>query len=402
MTTTSPPALLPALRQLVVPVYLPWAMALLGGGIVLPVLPLYLEDQGLSLTMVGAVIGATGIGSAIGGLPASAFGARAGNDRLNFVALVVQAATVAALGFTSVALALLVLRVAYGVGQAGGGQSRQVYISRSVDGRVRGRVMSLVGGTHRFTLIIGPLLGGWVFERWGAEEVFVLSGLVTSIGLLWIVLPGGRDPLDRPEPDDRGAVAPALWRHRRLLARAALGPMLVMAARDGRYVVVPLIGDRLELSGAEIGALVAVGTAADFLLFPVSGFVMDRFGRLFSMVPAFSLMAFGLLLLGLADTATQAVVAGIVIGVGNGLSSGAMLTMVTDLAPDDARGPFIAGFNMASASGHLVGPVIVGWAADAIGLGASAIALAIALVVGLSWIVLVIGETGRQEPTIAR
>ena len=395
---TAPPPLVPALRRLFVPVYFPWAMSLLGAGVLLPVLPLYLKDEGLSLTMVGLVIGAAGLGSALGGLPASAFAEKQGNDRRMFGALALQSVALAALGLTGLAVALIVLRVAYGLGLAGSGQSRQLYIARSVDTAVRGRVMSWVGGTHRFTLVIGPLLGGYVFERWGAESVFVLAGAITSVALLWIVLPGGRDPDDKPsEHDETMSVGPTLWRHRRLLARASLGPLLVMAARDGRYVVLPLIGDRLELDGAQIGALVAVGTAADFLLFPVSGFVMDRFGRLASMVPAFSLMTFGLVLLGVADTAAQAVVAGIVIGVGNGLSSGAMLTMASDLAPADGRGPFIAGFNMVSSTGQLLGPFIVGWAADVIGLGASAIALAVVLAIGLSWIVFVIGETGRTR-----
>ncbi len=391
----SAPALVPELRRLVPPVYFPWAMPFLGMGITLPVLPLHLEDSGLSLSTVGLVVGATGVGSALGGVPASAFGDRWGNDRLMFTAVALQAATLAAFGLTDLAIVLLVLRAALGVGMAGAGLSRQVYISRSVDIGVRGRVMALVGGNHRLTLVVGPLLGGWVYEEWGGEAVFVLAGAVTALGLLWIVLPGGADPHDGPDQrESNGAVGPVLWHHRRLLARAALGPMLVMAARDGRYVVVPLIGDRLELSGTEIGALVAVGTAADFLLFPVSGFVMDRFGRLFSMVPAFSLMAGGLVLLAVADTGAQAVVAGVVMGIGNGLSSGAMLTMASDLAPADGRGPFIAGFNMASGVGHLLGPIIVGWAADAIGLGASAVALAVALAIGLVWIVVMIGETG--------
>ena len=371
---------------------------MLGATVLLPVLPLYLIERGISLSLVGVIVGAVGVGSALGGLPASVFGQRFGNDALMFVSIAIQAAVVLAFGFTGLAIALVVLRTAEGIGMSGTRQSRQVYIARSVDVGVRGRVMSLVGGAHRFTFVIGPPLGGWVYEMWGPESAFVLAAAITAIGLFWIALPGGADPNDnRHRQAEQPRVRVALLRHRRLLARASLGPMLIMAAREGRYVVIPLIGFRLELSPIAIGALVAVGTTADFLLFPVSGFIMDRFGRLYSMVPAFSLMAFGLLLLGVAGSASEAVVAGVVIGVGNGLSSGSMLTMSTDLAPDDAHGPFIAGFSMAAGVGRLAGPVIVGWAAQSIGLGASAVALAITLGFGLSWIVFVIGETGRPN-----
>ena len=398
MTAVERPRLTTELRRLAVPVYLPWTLPALGGGVLLPVLPLYLKDQGISLSLIGVIIGAAGVGSALGGVPASVFAERLGNDRLLFVSIAVQAVVALALGFTGVAVALVVLQVAMGIGMSGTRQSRQVYISRRVEVDRRGRVLSLVGGTNRFAVVIGPLMGGWVYGTWRAEAVFALAATVTAVGLLWIVLPGGADPDDghdkRPEHSGFGI---AMRRHRRLLVRSALGPMLVTAARHGRFVVIPLIGDRPALSGAAIGALVALGTAADFLLFPVSGFIMDRYGRLFSMVPAFSLMALGLVLLGIAGTASAAVVAGIVIGVGNGLSSGSMLTMAADLSPSDASGPFIAGFNMALGIGSLVGPIIVGWAAQAIGLGASAIVLAITLGFGLTWIAFVIGETGRSN-----
>ncbi len=398
MTAVERPGLGAELRRLAVPVYLPWSLPMLGGTVLLPVLPLYLIEQGISLSLAGVIIGAVGVGSVLGGVPASVFGQRFGNDTLMFVSVAMQAGVVLAFGFTELAVALVVLRVATGIGMSGTRQSRQVYIARSVDVGVRGRVMSLVGGTHRFTFVVGPLLGGWVYDMWGSESVFVVAAAITAVGLLWIALPGGADPHDSHHRRvEQPRVGVALRRHGRLLARVSLGPMLIMAAREGRYVVIPLFGDRFELSASAIGALVAVGTAADFVLFPVAGFIMDRFGRLYSMVPAFGLMALGLLLLAVAGSTSEVVVAGIVIGVGNGLSSGSMLTMSTDLAPSDAYGPFIAGFSMAAGVGRLVGPTVVGWAAESIGLGASAFALAITLGLGLSWVVFVIGETGRSK-----
>jgi MFS family permease len=114
-----------------------------------------------------------------------------------------------------------------------------------------------------------------------------------------------------------------------------------------------------------------------------------------SMVPAFSLMAVGLAMLGLADSVGQAVVAGIVIGVGNGMSSGTMLTLSTDLAPSEEPGPVIAGFQ--TVSGSFSGPLLVRWVADISGLGRAPMALAVTLVVGVIWIVLASGEAGKRS-----
>lgn len=400
MTTTAP--LAPELRRLAVPLYFPWGMATLGAGVILPVLPVYLEESGLRLSVVGVVTAAAGLGSALGGVPASSLAERRGTDRLLVVALLGLAGTTALLGATDVAVLLVALQMVNGLAFAGITQSRQLVVARSTQVRLRGRVNSFVGGLHRLTFVIGPLIGGVVFDRFGAQATFGLAGALTACGLAFSVLPGGRDDTPLAAPEHRVRVVPSIWRHRARLARAGLGPLLIMAARRGRYVVVPLIGDELALSGAAIGALVAVGTAADFVLFPVSGYVMDRWGRLASMVPAFSLMAVGLLLLGLADTVTQAVVAGVIMGIGNGMSSGSMLTISTDMAPRDEPGPFLAGFHTMTGAGSFVGPLIVGWVAEAVGLGAAAIALAVTLGIGVAWIVFVIGETATVPDGIRR
>ena len=69
---------------------------------------------------------------------------------------------------------------------------------------------------------------------------------------------------------------------------------------------------------------------------------MDRFGRLYSIVPAFTVMAIGLVLLGLADGATGVAV-GVLIGGGNGLTS-EPCSPGADLAPEEED--YLAGFNL--------------------------------------------------------
>jgi MFS family permease len=210
-----------------------------------------------------------------------------------------------------------------------------------------------------------------------------------------------RSPI--PARSDVGAIkqlglAPAIRAHWRPLLLAGVVPLLVMTVREGRFVVLPLIGDELGLRPTAIGAVITVGTAADLLLFPAAGWIMDRFGRLFAMIPAFSLITVGLVLLGLADDTRAVVLAGAVIGVGNGLSSGSMLTLGSDLAPGDATAPFLAGLAAMQDGGRVVGPLLVGAVAGAASLGTASVVLAGVLVVAMVWLVLVIGETRHNSP----
>ena len=98
-------------------------------------------------------------------------------------------------------------------------------------------------------------------------------------------------------------------------------------------MAVPLIAAELDLILAAIGGLVAIGTGADLLLFPVSGYLMDRYGRLYAIVPSFVLVTAGLVMLDYTDSGTKIAVAGVVMGVGSGIGAGTMLTVASDLAP---------------------------------------------------------------------
>ena len=86
---------------------------------------------------------------------------------------------------------------------------------------------------------------------------------------------------------------------------------------------------------------------------------------------------------------------GPLVGIGNGMSAGTMLTLGTDLAPDDSPGQFLSALASVQNLGRILGPLIVGWFADAVGLRASAVALAVVMFVAITWIVVLIGETSE-------
>ena len=132
-------------------------------------------------------------------------------------------------------------------------------------------------------------------------------------------------------------------------------------------------------------------------MFPAAGATMDRFGRLAAMVPAYGLMALGLFGLALAQSATAAVVASIVMGIGNGLASGTLLTLSSDLAPDNDPGPFLAAIATISDVGKFVGPLVVGVVADSANLSTAAAVLGALLVVAVAWLLLLVGETGEPS-----
>jgi len=393
------------LRGLVLPVYLPWMTGGLGVAMLIPVLPVYLRESGMSFTLVSIVLAAAGLGAMIGGLPMGALLGRVGEDRVMVVALVVITVTTAALGVTTAVIGLTALRLAHGVGSIGLDLSRQTFMTRNVTAGHRGRSMALMGGARRFATLLGPLIGGVLADQVGYTWTFAVSGAITLVGLIPVLATrsqadnnlGTRSPATVTEPG--ASLWASLKQHRKALVVGGVGPALVVSVREGRLIVLPLIGASLDLSNTSIGLLVAVGTGADLALFPVAGFLMDRFGRLSAIVPAFSLMGAGLIVLAFADSAATVTIAGVIMGVGNGMSAGTMLTLGSDLAPEDSPGQFLAGLAALQNFGRVLGPLVVGWFADAMGLGASAAALAVVMFVAIAWIVVLIGETAPPGPS---
>ena len=387
-----PPSARPMIARLIKPLYLPALFATMGVGMIIPVLPLYLREAGFSYTLVTTVIAAWGVGSLIGQIPLGALIARIGERVVMVGALLVMALAIGLLGVFAVTIAMIGLRMAAGIGSAGWLLSRHSFMTTTIPEDVRGRASSFFGGVNRVGMLIGPVIGGLVASRWGFETAFALTGVVTALGILplfWADQAIG----DRPEPSDVGQLRTVIKERWRALASAGTVQMGVVTVRAGREAIVPLLGVSLGLEISEVGLLVAAGSASDLALFPVAGMLMDRFGRLAALVPSMSLFGVGLLLAGWADTAFMLVVAGLVMGLGNGLGAGTMMTIGSDLAPEHEPSRFLSVLGSTRDLGRIIGPLLVGWFADSLGLSTSAVVLAVVAFATSVFTARVLGDT---------
>ena len=172
-----------------------------------------------------------------------------------------------------------------------------------------------------------------------------------------------------------------------------------MAIRYGRLVVLPLHGEAVGLSPGQVGVVIAASSAVDMVLFPVSGVIMDRWGRLRAIVPCFVTMGVGMALVPLAHGFGSLVAVSLLIGIGNGLGAGTMLTVSTDLAPEQGTSEFLAALAVLRDAGQVLAPLLVGVLADSAGLGGAAVALGALGVAGAAVFAFGVGET--QAPTPA-
>ncbi len=363
-----------------------------------PLLPLYLAEIGLSDSSLGLVIAAAGVGGMVSQVGWGRLIDRWGDNAVMAAAVAVICFGVVAFGVIGSAVALGTLRLAAGMGSAGWVLSRQTFLTRVTDPVSRGKAMALFGGTTRTAFLVGPIVAGFVAEWAGFGTAFAVSALTTSIGLVPLLVAGSTDATV-PHSEGQTPARPSLRPHVRPLVLAGTGQILVITARTGRYVVLPLIGAQVGLSIREVGLLVSIGGLADLLLFPVSGYLMDRYGRLFAIVPAFCLMGAGLMILAVSSTGLGVAIAAVIVGVGNGLGSGTMLTLSADLAPAVAPSGFLAALGTIRDAGKVAGPAAVGIITDVASLSISAFTMGATAVVAAAVIAFGIGETLDRSPT---
>ncbi|QBE49288.1 MFS transporter [Leucobacter triazinivorans] len=414
------------LRRMAPSIYGPTILFTLGEFAMMPLIPVIAVDMGAGLGLSGVIASAVVVGQLVGNLPASWVVARAGER----VAMLIASA-VALLGVIGVAFApnVAVLGAAVfvvGFAAATFGLARHSFMTTRVPFAIRARALSLIGGSHRLGRFAGPFLAAGLLTATGssAAPVWAFAVCLVLAALLVAFAPdperviappaGGADAGGArggdsagPASARAGGIAAAIREGRGPLLRIGGSAAVLSGLRSVKDVLLPLWGVSIGMDAAAIALVVGVSGTIDFALFYTSGQVMDRFGRLWAALPATSAMALSFLVLActhdLPGAEAWLLGCAVVIGIGNGLSSGILLTLGADLAPGDDPAPYLAAWRTLTDLGGAVAPLAVS-AIAAVSLPLAAAATGVLAVLGSAgfarWIPRYIPRArgGRRDP----
>lgn len=351
------------LRSVVLGAFVPSLVFEVGIGAMLPIVAITATHLGASLAVAGIMAALVPIGQLLADMPAGALAARLGDRRAMMLA-----GLVSAVGFVGCALAPHLAVLALGVLLIGGATAvfnlaRHAYLTEITPPLRRARVLSTLAGVHRIGLFIGPFAGAAVIHGNGLRAGYWLA-LGTSLAATAVIT------AVRPEGDEHGPAAPAgsrqtrsLWsvltEHRQVFATLGVAVLLVGAVRGARQTVLPLWGEHLGLDPAVTSVVFGVAGAADMLLFYPAGKVMDAFGRLWIGIPAMLTMGLAMALLPLTTTVAAFAWVAVLLGLGNGMSSGILMTLGADVAPPGERAQFLGIWRVFQDGGAAAGPLVV-------------------------------------------
>ncbi|MGH2627928.1 MAG: MFS transporter, partial [Anaerolineales bacterium] len=247
-----------------------------------PVLPLYLQQRALPPAEVGLIVGIASFALILTELGAMAVSRRVGRRRTLLIGTLGGSA--AALWFT-----LAATRPEWYLSRALFGAFRGVLwpvlfaevSDASPPGRA-GRAFSVFWLYFGLGLLIGPIMGGWLGDRYGLRAPLFLSAILallpaaTALGF----------------STQRDAPIPLLAAYRALLLRREVRAIWILQGIGttvfGLYVTfLPLYAAAQGITAAQIGVIFAVGSAVFTVAQLPAGRLMERLSPAALLIPAY-------------------------------------------------------------------------------------------------------------------
>lgn len=350
------------LRDIWFVAYGPSLVSSVGHGAVLPVLALRARDLGADVPLAATVVAMTALGMLLASLPAGALIARVGERTALLAMGVVEvvAMTWAALtdSIPGLAAAMLLSGMSWTVYLI----ARQGFLIDAAPPHMRARSMSLLGGTYRGGVLIGPLLGAALLHFFSLASVFWLAGTMAVIAaaMAWLMPDFGKESREHARETGHLSVWSVIVANGRTLATLGVVVVIVGATRSLRTSLLPLWAEHVGISASATSLIFAVSAAVDLAFMWPGGWLMDTYGRAVVAVPVVLSTAIACLALPLATSVATVLAAMLLMAVGNGLGSGIMMTMGADSAPAQGRAQFLGAWRLCGDIGFSGGPLLVG------------------------------------------
>jgi len=393
--------------RLLVPLGMAISLSLPGDQTLYAVLPTQASNIGISLSMVGVLLGINRVVRIPGNPLAGLLYDRLGRRRLFLLGLLLGMLSTASYAVARNSVHWLAGRLLWGIAWSLINVGGLTMVLDETDDHDRGRVTGIYQLSYLLGLSFSPVLGGLLTDVLGFRSALLAGAAITGAGLFlaYFTLPETRPTA----PGDLALAAPSAYfrslvafittfkqTDRRRLLRDSLPrptgrpPWLVRAGITeggqmavnyiylmtffaGNGVVMSTIslylkqnfGDKILIGDAAVGVaslgglLLAMRSLLGMVAGPLSGYLSDRRGNRWPVVQGGIIIGgigFGILVAGKEIWAVPLGVALIA------LSSGALLTTLAaltgDLAPSDRQGQAIGGLATAGDLGSAAGPLL--------------------------------------------
>lgn len=370
---------------------------MVGFGVVVPVLPVYVRSFDVGYLEVGAVVSAFAlmrfVASPFCGRLIDLFGERV----LLAIGIGIVAVSSGLVGLAHSYVEVLLLRGAGGIGSAMFTVSAMTLLLRSTSPDMRGRSVGFYQGGFLIGGMAGPAIGGVLATISLTAPFFFYAGTLAVAGLVGILMLRPKD--DGTElASGPGVPLRTVLRDPRFRAACLANFANGWTSLGVRSALVPvLVVDVLAGTAAWTGVAFAIAAVVQTIALGPAGRFVDTVGRRPAILGAYAVAAVTVLGVSVAPNFAVLTVLLCVYGVAAAFMGTAPGAAVGDATGGSRGGRPVALFSMASDLGAIVGPLVAGWLVDVASFPAAfAVAAAFLLIASASAL-----KMPRERPVTA-
>jgi MFS transporter, DHA1 family, solute carrier family 18 (vesicular amine transporter), member 1/2 len=364
---------------------------ILAYSVAVPVLPDLSRRLGASPTMIGLLFASFGVTLLTVSIPMGAASDRIGRRVPLVSGMVALAASTTLFAFGGSLPVLFAARLIQGAADAITWVAGFALVADLFGPAERGRVTGIIMSGTSFSFMIGPSLGGWLYELGGARMPFVavaVLAMLAGAAFLWLIEPhhhAGRELVP----------VTAVLRTPEIAACAAA----VVAASATTSMFEPVLALHLAAMGegpARIGLVFGTAAVVNMTLHPLIGHLADRLGARRLTLVGLMLSAPGTVLLGQTWNYQSTIFLFVLAAAAIALvitPSLAYMAEATSAAGIGSFGVAYGLYNVAWGAGLLGGPAVGGFVYERLGFTALSLVWA-PLPLAVSLLLSRVGRTG--------
>ena len=361
-------------RQILIILLFSVFIALLGVGIIVPVMPDFATRLGASGTSLGLMIAAFSLTRGIFQPVVGTFSDRWGRKGFLVAGLFIYGLVGLILPEAESVANLIVIRSFHGFGSAMIMPVAMAYVSELAPAGEEGRYMALLNIVIFSGFGGGPMLGGFFADLWGmASAFYAMAGLsFLAMALLLLRMPGAPArkivaPVDLGIFRAMGRVFTSRRTNGILLAR-----MVTMFIMVPTMAFLPLLmHQKFQATGTMIGVVITVRTLTNAVLQVPCGRMADRRDKVSLLITGCLIISLIMVLVPLAADFTQLLLLFGVLGAGEALIWPVLGALAAEEGKHYGHGTIMGVFSLAMSSGIFIGSLGAGWVMDFRGLDLS-------------------------------
>jgi len=343
----------------------------LGGAMLFPFFTLYMTSKfGISMTQVGVFFGLFALSSVVGSMIGGALTDRFGRKGMLLFGLTMSALSAILMGITNQLEVFLVVVIVVGMLADAGGPAQQALVADLLPEDKRAEGFGILRVVFNLAVVIGPLIGGLLATR-DYMLLFIADAIASTITAI-VVFFALKET--RPAQEEEGKPQESLLqtfagygvalRDKAFVWFLGASALMVLVYIQMNTTLAVFLRDSYGVNEQGFSYILALNAAMVVLFqFPITRRI-SHYRPLMVMTVGTLLYAVGFAMYGFVSLFFFFLLAMVIITIGEMLVSPVGQAIVTQFAPEDMRGRYMAVFGFSWVIPFAIGPLLAGLVLD--------------------------------------